>query len=60
MFTGVDFHSENTITNAGSKEYKNVTLYSKHKYVILCFQKKYFGGTLTTSKECMYISNLVN
>lgn len=44
---------KNTIAHAGQKEYKWVTVYLKQEELILSFKKKYLGGALTTSKECM-------
>ncbi|KAK3042801.1 hypothetical protein RJ639_001074 [Escallonia herrerae] len=39
------------IMPSGEKEHKWVTIYLKHKELILSFRKKYLGGALTTSKE---------
>ncbi|KAA8540127.1 hypothetical protein F0562_026819 [Nyssa sinensis] len=44
------------ILPSGHKEYKWVTIYLKHKQLILSFRKKYLGGALTTAKEYKIIN----
>nr|XP_027109887.1 VAN3-binding protein-like isoform X2 [Coffea arabica] len=39
------------ITPSGRREHKWVTIHSKPKQITLSFKKKYFGGTLSISKE---------